>query len=664
MERIHLIVCLMALASGMGISAQEVRPWERYVNEVMTQEDAESETWEETYELLCELEQHPLDINSATREQLEELPFLSAQQVEEMVEYQDRYGPMKTLNELLMIRSLGYAQRRLLTYFIYVGEEQPEGFPKMKDIVRYGRHELIGTARIPFYERKGDQEGYLGYPYRHWLRYQLTYGDAVKLGFVGAQDAGEPFFTHRNKWGYDYYSLYLQLRNLGRLESLCFGNYRVSMGMGLVMNSEFSLGKVAMLQNMGRVANSLRAHSSRSNSSLQGVAATVNLGKGLKMTAFASYRPMDATLNKDSTAATILTTSYHRTETEMAKKNNMHALKTGGSLRYGRHGLHLGLNTLYVRLDRELKPNTSVLYREYYPQGQEFLNTSLDYGYVSHRLSLSGETALDKSGHLATINSLSLRLSDVLSIMTLQRFYSYAYSSLDAQSYSDGGKVQNESGIYLGLSWQPSSSFRLAAYADYAYFAWAKYQVSQSSYSGDHLLQGSWQHRHWNFFGRYRFRWRQRDNEDKTGLENRFEHRGRLSAEYSGDSGFGSRTQLDGGYCAYGEGEWGAMLSESLSYTYRWLRLNAGFGYFHTDSYDSRVYLYERGPLYTYSMSSFYGEGIRYWLMTRVNIGQRLMLTAKVGVTDYFDRATVGSGYQQVNASSLTDLDVQVRWKF
>ena len=664
MERIHLIVCLMALASGMGISAQEVRPWERYVNEVMTQEDAESETWEETYELLCELEQHPLDINSATREQLEELPFLSAQQVEEMVEYQDRYGPMKTLNELLMIRSLGYAQRRLLTYFIYVGEEQPEGFPKMKDIVRYGRHELIGTARIPFYERKGDQEGYLGYPYRHWLRYQLTYGDAVKLGFVGAQDAGEPFFTHRNKWGYDYYSLYLQLRNLGRLESLCFGNYRVSMGMGLVMNSEFSLGKVAMLQNMGRVANSLRAHSSRSNSSLQGVAATVNLGKGLKMTAFASYRPMDATLNKDSTAATILTTSYHRTETEMAKKNNMHALKTGGSLRYGRHGLHLGLNTLYVRLDRELKPNTSVLYREYYPQGQEFLNTSLDYGYVSHRLSLSGETALDKSGHLATINSLSLRLSDVLSIMTLQRFYSYAYSSLDAQSYSDGGKVQNESGIYLGLSWQPSSSFRLAAYADYAYFAWAKYQVSQSSYSGDHLLQGSWQHRHWNFFGRYRFRWRQRDNEDKTGLENRFEHRGRLSAEYSGDSGFGSRTQLDGGYCAYGEGEWGAMLSESLSYTCRWLRLNAGFGYFHTDSYDSRVYLYERGPLYTYSMSSFYGEGIRYWLMTRVNIGQRLMLTAKVGVTDYFDRATVGSGYQQVNASSLTDLDVQVRWKF
>jgi len=321
---------LVALVLGMGVSAQEARPWERYVNEVMTQEDAESEAWEDTYELLCELEQHPLDINAATREQLEELPFLSARQVEEMVEYLDRYGPMKSLNELLMIQSLGYAQRRLLTYFIYVGEERSEGFPRVRDIAGYGHHELIGTGRIPFYERKGDKDGYLGDPYRHWLRYQFVYGDAVKLGLVGAQDAGEPFFTHRNRWGYDYYSLYLQVRNWGRLESLCLGNYRVSMGMGLVMNSEFSLGKVAMLQNMGRSANTLRAHSSRSNNSLRGLAATVGLGRGLKMTAFASYQAMDATLNKDSTAATILTASYHRTETEMAKKNNLHALKTGG----------------------------------------------------------------------------------------------------------------------------------------------------------------------------------------------------------------------------------------------------------------------------------------------------------------------------------------------
>jgi hypothetical protein len=125
-----------------------------------------------------------------------------------------------------------------------------------------------------------------------------------------------------------------------------------------------------------------------------------------------------------------------------------------------------------------------------------------------------------------------------------------------------------------------------------------------------------------------------------------------------------SRTQVDLSYIDFKEGERGWMVSQTLGFEYRWLRLNGGVGYFQTDGYDSRVYLYELGPLYTYSSQMFYGEGIRYWLMARANVGKRLALTAKIGVTDYFDRTTIGSSYQQVDGSSLTDLDLQLRWKF
>lgn len=655
----------MCLCLVTALMAQEQRPWEQYLSEVMTAEDAGSTAWEQTYELLCELEQHPLNINHATREQLEELPFLSAQQVEGIMAYLWRYGRMESLGELTMIRELDYPQRRLLTYFIYVDKQETENdrqqVPSLKNIAQYGRHELMATGRLPFYDRKGDINGYLGPKYRHWLRYQFTYNEQVKAGVVGAQDAGEPFFANRNRWGYDYYSVYAQLRNIGRVESLVVGHYRVSMGMGLVMNNSFSLGKLAILQNLGRSAYTLRAHSSRSVGSLLGAATTVDVGRGLKLTAFASYGPIDATLNKDGTAATILDTDYHRTETEMEKKHNLHQLKTGGGLRYNAHGLRLGVNTLYTHLDKPLHPNTSTLYRRHYPQGSDFLNLSLDYGYATPRWSLSGETATDRKGHLATINSMSLRLSEVTSLMVLQRFYSYAYASLDAQSFSDGGKVQNESGIYLGWTWQPSQTLRLNAYTDYAYFAWARYQVSQSSYSWDNLLQTTWQKRNWTLNGRYRFRLRQKDSEDKKTLTNQLEHRGRLGIDYAGGHDLTGRLQIDG--CRVQEA-WGVMLSGSLSWTRQWLRLNGGAGYFHTDSYDSRLYLYEHGPLYTYSMTQFYGEGIRYWLMARAGIGKRLMLTVKMGVTDYFDRNVIGSNYQQVDGSSLTDLDLQVRIKF
>ena len=286
--------------------AQETRPWEQYLNEVMTAEDAGSAAWEQTYELLCELEQHPMDINRVSREQLEELPFLSAQQVEGIMEYLDRYGPIRSLNELKMIPELDYQTCQQLTHYVMIGKERPARvWPRLSDVAKYGKHTFMATAKIPFYERRGDRNGYMGYRMRHDLRYQFNYNNRIKFGITAAQDAGEPFFANRNTMGYDHYSYYFQLRNIGKLEALNLGLYRVQMGMGLIMNTGFHLGKLATLQSMGRNSKLLTAHTSRSVVGyLQGAAATISLSKQFKLTAFASYRPVDATLNEDGTART------------------------------------------------------------------------------------------------------------------------------------------------------------------------------------------------------------------------------------------------------------------------------------------------------------------------------------------------------------------------
>ena len=600
----------------LGVRAQEkdVHSWEKYLSAVMTAEDMDSEEWQLNYDLLCELEQHPININKATREDLEQLPFLSAQQVEALMEYKYRYGGMKSLAELMMIREIEPQMRKLLGCFIYAGEES-------KSKIRT-KHELIACYKVD---------------YRHWFRYQMEQGDKLKLGLVASQDADEPFFSGKNKLGYDYYSPYLQLKKLGRLETLVLGNFRVSMGMGMVMNNSFSLGKIATLQNLGRNANGLRAHSSRSLGFLQGAGATINLGRGIKTTAFVSYTPMDATLNSDGSARTIITTGYHRTETELAKKNNLHALKTGGTIKYNGGRVHLALNALYAHLDRRLSPSKTQLYNYFKPEGTDFMNASVDYGYRGRRFTLNGETAIDGNGHIATINTISLTTNSGLNLMALQRFYSYQYSSLDAQSYSDCGRVQNESGVSVGLSWQLSPKWQLAAYADYAYHPWSLYRKASSSYSLDNLMQCSFTSNHWKLMARYRLKAYEK------------EHRTRITAEYTTEN-FSARTQFDGGYCAENE-ERGVMLSGNLAYAYHWFRMNAGVGYFNTDSYNSRVYLYESGPLYTYSMQQFYGEGMRYWLMLRANLGKHFMLTAKVGVTNCFDR------------KDKTDIDLQLRMK-
>lgn len=59
---------------------------------------------------------------------------------------------------------------------------------------------MVAAVKVPLYERKGDKDGYWGYPYKHWLRYQFHYSDYVKMGFVASQDGGEPFFGGKTTW--------------------------------------------------------------------------------------------------------------------------------------------------------------------------------------------------------------------------------------------------------------------------------------------------------------------------------------------------------------------------------------------------------------------------------------------------------------------------------
>ena len=504
----------------------------------------------------------------------------------------------------------------------------------------------------------------MGYKYRHDLRYQFNYKNRIKFGLTAAQDAGEPFFANCNKAGYDFYSYYLQIRDMGRLEALNLGMYRVQLGMGLIMNTGFHLGKLATLQSLGRSSHSVTAHASRSQYGyLRGVAATIRLSRQWHLTAFASYRPMDATLNADETARTLLTDGYHRTQTEIDKKSNTHETDLGISTGWRKGTLYINANAVYTRFDRQLKPQKeNALYRQYNAEGNDFFNASLDYGYTNPFWSISGETALNRDGALAAIHSISFRPTDTWKLTAIHRYYDKRYTALHASSFSEGSGVQNEHGLYLGATWNPSWSWLLQGYVDYAHFSWARYLVSSESDAFDALLLTRYSKKQWSVEARYRFHLRQRDNTDNTLLINRYEHRLRLGSSYNLLSQLTLRTQADAAMVTWtGNNTKGVMISQQALWQWKFLETKAFVGWFHTDDYDSRLYQYEPSVLYDYSFPAFYGHGIRYSLMTQAQIGTHFMVSAKLGVTNYFDRSVISSGLQQINASSMADLLLQLR---
>jgi hypothetical protein len=238
------------------------------------------------------------------------------------------------------------------------------------------------------------------------------------------------------------------------------------------------------------------------------------------------------------------------------------------------------------------------------------------------------------------------------------------YTSLHAHAFSEGGRVQNESGIYLGAVWQPLSGLSLSGYADVSYFPWARYRISQSSYARDYLIESIYQKKHWTLKARYRMHLRQLDNTKKTDLRRHNEHRGRLSVSYAESDKWSATTQLDLTRAANYQIETGWMLSEQLSWKYRWWQLSAMVAYFNTDSYDSRVYAYERQLPYEFYFPTYYGKGLRWSVVARANVGKHFQLMAKMGQTRYYDRDKISSGLQEIDSPSQTDLDLQVRWRF
>lgn len=726
-----LIQCWAAVAEAFGAAAvtksavavADNDSWEQYLTALYENDEGAVVSMEEAYEHLNELAQQPLDVNVATLEDLMQIPGLDQNQINDILEYIHRYGRMRSIEELAMIESIDLNLRNYLECFLVAEDEAAKPWyakGQLRQSLRRVRQSLVMTARVPTYYRAGDQRApshtymgdnryagkYLGDPVSHSLRYSLRAGENVTFNLSGGKSAGEPFFGEHNRWGYDRYAFNLRVTHVGRLDQIILGHFRGQFGLGLVLNNNFTLGKQGMLAAVGRRLTAFSPHSSVGDSKhFQGAAAMVSLSDRIQMAAFFSYRNIDATLNADSTISTILTSArnYHRTALEMGKKNNSAMMTTGTHLSYERRRWGVGVSAIYSLLNREINPtysktgkqNPSQLYRLHYPRGKCFWNFSADYHYRWRELRLNGETAIDKDFHLATINSMTWRTSlrtpwrtprhspertperapTTLTLMAVQRYYTYQYNALFGSSFSDGGSVKNESGLYIGARWDITPSMVIEGYTDIAYFPWYKYLVSSSSYSWDNSITGTWKkNSSWSFSLRYRIKMKQRDkttkNEtnEKKGTEGtkekalltKYDHRLRLLAIYNKEK-WSLRTQVEGCSLSFDETTKGYIIAQSASYKpTSTLEIYANAAWFNTDDYDSRLYSYERGVRYSFGSTSYYGKGIHAALMLKYKPLYRLTLQGKVGHTRYFDRETIGTAERMIFSSHYTDIELQV----
>ena len=90
--------CVLQIYPVDKVGAQHYS-WEEFVEKISVDEYEDGEDLSPLLEELAALHEHPFNLNTATKDDLEQLPFLDGDEIEEILAYVYRYGPMQSLGE-------------------------------------------------------------------------------------------------------------------------------------------------------------------------------------------------------------------------------------------------------------------------------------------------------------------------------------------------------------------------------------------------------------------------------------------------------------------------------------------------------------------------------------------------------------------------------------
>jgi hypothetical protein len=652
--------------------------WEEALDYLIDEEELSSEMCESQIELFEELHSAPININTATVEDLIKIPFLSESQIEDIHAYIYFNGAMLSLGELQLIGSLDYKTRELLRHFIYVGEAAViRERTRLSEVLKYGRQEIDVKTDIPLYRRDGfryhsaeelaryPNRSYLGSPLAHSVRYAFKWHEKLRFGLSADSDAGEPFF-HRNSKGYDFYSAYLVLNDMGHLNTLAIGNIKAGFGQGLLINSGFSMGKSMSLASLDRGLNTIKPHSSTSEYGFfRGIGCTYDIGKKSSVSVLLSNTPIDATLTSDGEISSFKKDGYHRTELEWSKKHNIRESLFVLNYSYHYDGIRIGATWLKDRLDKDIS-KSKLAYQQYRPVGDRLSGMSVDYSIGRPKVRFSGECAFSNGDGFATINSLYLKLKEKYDVRLLYRNYSHKFFSLHSSCFAEGD-VTGEEGLYLGVrrSWY---SMDVDGYVDFFRFPKPRFGAGEASDGFDSGLQLSYKLNANNEFDfSVRYKSKQQDCKKTSGLEYKKTCRIRLRWNHSMGSFYEFKTQAD--YVRMDFQGQPTELGFALSESFTWkpqdrFSLSLSANAFDTDSYSSAISVYEKGLRYAFNYSSLYGEGLRVSTVAKYSITDMMSITAKIASSRYFDRSEIGSSTQLIDASHKEDIYLQFHYKF
>ena len=615
---------------------------------------------------LYSLHESPINLNATTEEELSQLPFLSPQQIDELLAYADKH-PFASLYELRLIHSLADYDIRNLLPFVRIGSTEKE---KMyaREVFHYAQHELltrVDARNIESFEGTDPMYGQ--------LRYRFNYKRRVVFGLQLRRPAG-------SKASDLQYNAYVQLKDIGPMHTIVAGSFQASFGQGLVLAPVFRTGKSSYVQSVGMANNGLRYYSSADGEGLQGAGGTYRhvFSPHTRLDVSALYsikKANDSTLHH--LVGANMTLRHRKVEVQLTAIENIWS----DSIRPYRNSAY---NQHYFRGTRQAVIGASVRYNHGWFDLFGELATAQNYDrstshntpYTLHPTPYTlhpTPSTLSPRWGFGTIIGSRFYPTDGVALTALYRYYSPYFDNAQGYAFSESSRIGDENGGYIGFDVTRWKGIRWSGYADIFSFSGPKYGIPQFPTLGyDAMTEirfniphhtSNIQHHTSNIT----FRLRAREKGDLAIYSTRLQYdwqqgawslRSTAEANLTSSYGYSIYQDIAYDFAQSGLSVRGKVLPLSLRLRVQW---------FDARKWDNRIYTYEHDVLYAFSIPAVYGLGGRAYLCLRWQAMDKLALYLRVSETIY-QRAWYAEHHSEWNGAAgsiptRTDVHLLLRWK-
>ncbi len=675
-----IAVILLGLVKADTILAQQKDSVRTQVQKQLEQtfeelEDEDGLAGEQLAQFLEDLAANPINLNSGGIDDFLQIPGFNLKIATEVINYR-KSKPFETKSELLKVKGIGKATYNRLSPYVTVGGSSS----RFKDMYKRPEYWLSGR-KIEYisryqqelqeqegYIRPDTSGGYLGSQGKYYQRLKLT-SRHLSVNLTQEKDAGEEL---KGPTGFDYNSGHIALTENGKLKDLVIGDYSLSFGQGLVLWTGGAFGKGReVVGTTGKNERGLRGYSSAQETDyFRGVAATY--GETIEVTGFYSNRKRTASVINGDTTRFPSSSGFHRTQSELDRKNNIDQMTVGGRLRVNSRFGFIGATAYRNEFSSYIAKGTA-LSNVYDFEGKANSVLGVDYRGLLGSALVYGEWARSENGGSGGVLGVETSLGFNTDFTMHYRKYTRDFQSFLGDGFGESSSApRNEEGFYVGLKHELNEVYTLAGYVDQYRFPEPRSGVNQATEGFDvlGLVEADFSSK-LNAYILLRSETKGDEYSilNERGLEEVLlgENRRasvRVQGEYqvNKQARLRSRVEFTRNKSAGEEWENGFLIYQDIRLQpTRKLQIDARFTLFDTESFDTRVYQFENDLLYVLSNVMLSGQGQRSYVVIKYEALESLDIWLKYSLSYFENVNTVSSGLSEIQGQKKNTIGIQVR---